>query len=270
MPNTLDGKRIALAEARELDLLAGMLEREGAVVVRCPLVAIQDAPDAAPIEAWLRRLIEGACDDVIFYTGEGMRRLVGFADRAGCKADFIAALGRVRKITRGPKPVKALREQGLEPDLTAAAPTTEGLIATLSLLNMSGRAVGLQIYGQEPNETLVSYLKGVGAAVDIVAPYVYASAAEDARVSELIAEMAAGTIDAIAFTSSPQIRRLEEVADKIGAGAALAEAYKRTRVAAVGPVVAQELAARGHHADAMPETAFTMKPLVRAIGRMFA
>ena len=111
MAETLQGKRIALAEARELDLLAGMLEREGASVVRCPLVAINDAPDAAPIEAWLGRIIAGKCDDVIFYTGEGMRRLVGFADRAGLKADFIAALKRVRKITRGPKPVKALREE---------------------------------------------------------------------------------------------------------------------------------------------------------------
>ena len=80
-----------------------------------------------------------------------MRRLVGFADRAGLKADFIAALKRVRKITRGPKPVKALREQGLEPDLTASAPTTDGLIATLSQQSMSGRTVGLQIYGQDPN-----------------------------------------------------------------------------------------------------------------------
>jgi uroporphyrinogen-III synthase len=270
MAQTLRGKRIALAEARELDLLAGMLEREGATVVRCPLVAINDAPDPAPVEAWLRRVVAGKCDDVIFYTGEGMRRLAGFADRAGIKAEFIAALARMRKITRGPKPVKALREQGLEPDLTATVPTTDGLIATLSQNDMTGRTVGLQIYGQEPNEKLVSYLKGAGADVDIVAPYVYASDADDARVQRLIGDMAAGTIDAIAFTSSPQIRRLEEVAEKHGVTEILAEAYRRTRVAAVGPVVAEELAARGHHADAMPETAFTMKPLVRAIGRLFA
>ena len=89
-------------------------------------------------------------------------------------------------------------------------------------------------------------------------------------MQELIADMAAGKIDTIAFTSSPQIRRLEEVAEKAGTSTVLAEAYRRTRVAAVGPIVAQELAARGHHADAMPETTFTMKPLVRAIGRMFA
>src|SRR4051812_14712556 len=100
----LDGKRIALAEARELDLLAAMIEREGASVVRCPLVSIVDAPDAAPVEAWLKRIIAGECQDVIFYTGEGVRRLLGFAERSSLRDEFISALKTVRKITRGPKP----------------------------------------------------------------------------------------------------------------------------------------------------------------------
>src|SRR5262245_14654503 len=122
---TLKGKRIALAETRELDLLASMLEREGASVLRCPLVSILDAPDAAPVEAWLRRVIAGKCDDIVFYTGEGIRRLLGFAERANLTPEFITALKSVRKITRGPKPVKALRDIGLAPDLTAETPTTD-------------------------------------------------------------------------------------------------------------------------------------------------
>ena len=36
---------------RELDLLAQMLERHGATAMRCPLVAIRDVDDAAPVEA---------------------------------------------------------------------------------------------------------------------------------------------------------------------------------------------------------------------------
>jgi uroporphyrinogen-III synthase len=67
----LKGRRIALAEARELDVLAGMFQRAGADVLRCPLVAILDAPDSAPIKAWIRRAIAGNLDVVILYTGEG-------------------------------------------------------------------------------------------------------------------------------------------------------------------------------------------------------
>ena len=47
----LAGRRIVVPETREIEVLAGMLERHGAAVVRCPLVAIRDAADPAPIVA---------------------------------------------------------------------------------------------------------------------------------------------------------------------------------------------------------------------------
>ena len=52
----LAGRTIALPETRELDKLAQLLEAEGAQTLRCPLVAILDAPDEAPVLAWLRVL----------------------------------------------------------------------------------------------------------------------------------------------------------------------------------------------------------------------
>ena len=57
MSNALAGRRIVVPETRELDLLADMLERHGATALRCPLVAIRDVDDAAPVEAWLKRFI---------------------------------------------------------------------------------------------------------------------------------------------------------------------------------------------------------------------
>src|SRR5437879_4936183 len=104
----LAGRRIAILEHRELDRLGAMIEAQGAETLRCPLVAIADAPDAAPVEAWLRRFIEAAPDDLVLMTGEGLRRLWAFGERAGLGAAFRAALGRVRTITRGPKPARAL------------------------------------------------------------------------------------------------------------------------------------------------------------------
>src|SRR3954462_2194774 len=98
---------IALPEPRELDRLATLLEAEGARTWRCPLVAILDTPDSAPVEAWVREVAAGKLDDAIFLTGEGLRRLLATAERLGLRADLIAALGRVRKITRGPKPARA-------------------------------------------------------------------------------------------------------------------------------------------------------------------
>ena len=98
MSGILAGKRVMVPETRELEVLAKMLERHGAAVLRCPLVAIIDAPDPAPVEAWLRRFIATPPDDLILLTGEGLSRLLGVAGRAGIEAEFRAALAGVRRI----------------------------------------------------------------------------------------------------------------------------------------------------------------------------
>src|SRR5689334_2763652 len=176
MAETLTGRRVAVPETRELDRLAGMLEERGATVLRCPLVAIHDAPDAAPVEAWLRRFAETAFDDLVLLTGEGVRRLHGFARRAELEESFLAALGRARKIVRGPKPGQALRELGLNADMRAERPTTEGVIATLAGLDLRGRTVGVQLYPDNPNAALTDFLTVAGATPVPVLPYIYASA----------------------------------------------------------------------------------------------
>src|SRR5215469_10811987 len=108
----LAGRTVAVPETRELEVFAGLLERRGARVLRCPLVAIRDAPDPAPVLAFARTLAQGGCDDLILTTGEGLRRILACIDRhePALKAAFLAGLARVRKITRGPKPARALRE----------------------------------------------------------------------------------------------------------------------------------------------------------------
>jgi uroporphyrinogen-III synthase len=261
----LSGRRIVVPETRELDLFARMLEERGAEVLRCPMVAIVDAPDAAPVEAWLGRVIAGNCDDLILFTGEGLRRLLGFARRAGIEAPFVAALGTLRKITRGPKPVRALREIGLDADVAAQPPTSEGIIATLGTLDLKSRRVGVQLYPDSTHEALLKFLAGAGATVDAILPYVYVAAAADPQVLGIIDRMAAGEVDAIAFTSAPQVRRLHEVAAAARSEAKLGEALRRAKVASVGPVVAEALRRIGASVDIATEGSFFMKPLVNAI-----
>src|SRR5204862_6287933 len=141
----LEGRRIAVLEHRELDRLGGMLEAQGALTLRCPLVAIADAPDATPVLAWLRRFLDAPPDDLVLMTGEGLRRLRGFADRAGLEPAFRDTLAQMPTITRGPKPAQALREIGLSPALRAPQPTTDGVIAALSSLDLRGRRAGVQL-----------------------------------------------------------------------------------------------------------------------------
>jgi uroporphyrinogen-III synthase len=259
---------IAIAEARELDVFATLLERRGAQVLRYPLVRIVDTPDPEPVLQWLRTAADGGYDDLILLTGEGLRRLVRCIDQhePALRAAFLAALARMRKITRGPKPARALRELGMQSDLPAAVPTTAGVIEALRPIDWHGRRVGVQLYGAEPNLPLVEFLTGAGARVATVAPYLYADAASDSAVRELLGRMRGGGIDAIAFTSKAQVERLFRAAPADQVRAALAA----TQVAAVGPVVGETLAAYGVAVSAMPETAWFMKPLTTALSDLMA
>src|SRR5262249_25967854 len=143
----LHGRTVALAEGRQLEELAQMLEAEGATPLRCPMVSILDAPDPAPVVAWLRDLSAGRLSYVVLMTGEAGRGLLGFAEREGLRDKVVAALGQTRSVTRGPKPVRALKEIGLSPTKVAATPTTEGVITPLKDEPLRGQTVGVTLYG---------------------------------------------------------------------------------------------------------------------------
>ncbi|MEQ9738034.1 MAG: hypothetical protein RLN67_12490, partial [Algiphilus sp.] len=64
----LAGYTVAVPETRELDVFVAMLERRGARALRCPLVAIKDAPDLAPVLQWIAWFCQGPCDDLILLT----------------------------------------------------------------------------------------------------------------------------------------------------------------------------------------------------------
>ena len=265
----LAGKTIALAEGRQLEDLAALLDKEGATILRCPMLSILDAPDSKPVVAWVKQLVAGKFDVVVLLTGEGLRRLMSVAEKAGLKDEAIAALGKVTIVTRGPKPGQALKEIGLSSSLTAAAPTTDGVITTLKRVELAKKTVGVQLYS-ESNPPLTEFLTAAKATVKTVQPYIYAPAADMDRVADMISRAAGGAVDVIVFTSSPQVDRVFEVAAERQLDTQWRRALERVKVASVGPVVTATLKQKGARADIQPEQGFQMKNLVVHIKRALA
>jgi uroporphyrinogen-III synthase len=266
MAERLNGYRILILETREEAQFSRLLAEQGADVLQCPMFTIRDAPDSAPIEAWIHRLIEAPFDDLVLMTGEGLRRLVKVSGRIGAERDFVAALGKSRKFARGPKPGRALREIGLEPQVTTEKPTSEGVVEMLTRFDLGRHRVGLQLYPDKDHRALIGAITAQGATVDPVAPYVYDAQAADTNIVTAIEEMAKGAIDAMALTNLGQIRRLIEVARARGLEARLREGFAKTPIASVGPAVSDELRSHGLHADIYPANdAFFMKPLISAM-----
>ena len=266
MADRLNGYRILILETREEAQFSKLLTEQGADVLQCPMFTINDPPDPAPVEAWIRGAIAHPFDDLVLMTGEGLRRLVKVARRLNIEADFIGSLGKTRKFARGPKPGKALREIGLEPQITTEKPTSEGMIEILSRVDLSGKRVGVQLYPDKDHGALLGAIAASGATAIPVTPYVYDTRAADSHIVTAIEEMALGRIDAIALTNLGQIRRLIEVARQRGCEDRLREGLKKTPIASVGPAVSDELASHGLHADIYPDNdSFFMRPLISAM-----
>jgi len=266
MADKLSGYRILILETREEAQFSRLLAEQGADVLQCPMFEIHDAPDPAPVEAWIRRCIERPFDDLVLMTGEGLRRLMKLARQTGLDADFVSALGKARTFARGPKPGRALREIGLEPEVTTEKPTSEGVAEMLSRVDLKGHRLGLQLYPDKDHGALIGAITAQGAEVDTVLPYAYDAKAADANIVTAIEEMAEGKIDAIALTNLGQVRRLIEVARARGSEARLRKGLARTPIASVGPAVSDELKSHGLRADIYPANdAFFMKPLISAM-----
>ena len=62
------------------------------------------APAHTTLELWLRELLAGRFEDVVFMTGVGITRLVNLSAKLGVTRELGAALRRVRRIAGGPGP----------------------------------------------------------------------------------------------------------------------------------------------------------------------
>lgn len=271
MADRLNGYRILILETREEAQFSKLLAEQGADVVQCPMIEIHDAPDPVPVEAWIRRAIAQPFDDLVLMTGEGLRRIMKLARSRGLDQALIAALAKSRKLTRGPKPGKALREIGLEQQQMTEKPTTDGVIEMMGKLDLKGRRLGLQLYPDKDHSALIGALTAQGAVVDTVLPYAYDPKAADANIAAAIDEMAAGRIDCIALTNLGQVRRLVDAAKAHGIEAKLRDGFQRTLIASVGPAVSGELAAHGLREDIWPaDESYFMRPLISAMATRLA
>jgi uroporphyrinogen-III synthase len=266
---SLQGKRIALLEARMSGELSSMVERLGGRPYSVP--AVRETPLEQPEEAarFVDGLCEGRFDIVVFMTGVGATALLREAEKFGRLDGALSALRRATTVCRGPKPVAVLRRHDVQVNATAAEPhTTTELLESLDAVGVKGRTVALVHYG-ERNETATGGLKRRGAVVDEICLYEWRLPEDVAPLERLVNEIVEGTVDAVAVTSQIQIRHVFQIADRLGKRQALADALSRdVVVAAVGPVCAAALRSHGVVPHVQPSHP-KMGPMLLALADYF-
>jgi uroporphyrinogen III methyltransferase/synthase len=224
----LFGRRVVVTRPREqAGELARALEDAGAEVVLFPTIAL--APPADP--ALLERAVAGAAtyDWIVFTSSNGVRAF--FTCFAAGRRD-VRELAAVRLAAIGPETAAELDRRLLRAAVVPREYRAEGLLDALAGEDLRGRRILLP-RAAGARAILPETLAARGAEVDEVIAY-RAVPPPDADVPGLRAALAAGTIDALTFTSSSTVRHFVGLV-----GRDTLSALGRTVVACIGPVTAE-------------------------------
>jgi hypothetical protein len=159
------------------------------------------------------------------------------------------------------------KRAGLEANLVADSATTEGILATLLREPLNGKAILVQLYGQE-NPELSTALQKRGATVIGVSIYSYAQASETSAIEDMVKKILDKEIDAIMFTSATQVPFLFRTADLLDAATFRKRLKKDVVVASVGEVTSRALRSLGVEPHVEPAES-KMGPMVKALAEFF-
>ena len=239
--------------------MGGLVVRHGGVPLAAPVLEEVYAADAPEVGGLIEELCGGRVDVLALQTGVGTRALLGAAEALGRGEELVGVLGggRVLVLARSPKPAAVLRRYGLRADLMAGEPfATEDLLRATEGVDFSGLVVAVQAYGG-PNGLLARGLGERGALVREVSLYRWGLPGDRSGALELVRRLEAGGVDAVAFTSRPQVGNLLRIAGEAGLegvvrGCLGTDALGSVVVGSVGPVCSRELRELGLRVDVEP------------------
>ena len=245
--------------------MAGLIERHGGVAYPAPVLQEVYLKDSPEVQQLVMDTCAGRVDAVTLLTGVGTQALVSTAAAMGREEEFIRALDQLTVIARSPKPARVLRQHKIHIDVMPPEPyTTADLVESLQDWDLAGKVVALQHYGG-PNRPLVAHLQEKGAQVREVTLYTWGLPEDEAPVLSMIDAISQGKIDAIAFTSQPQVGNLLTIAAKADLEARLRQSLGAagqgvgdnpmagTVVASVGPVCSRRLREANIPVDVEPD-----------------
>ncbi|PWW08457.1 uroporphyrinogen-III synthase [Paenibacillus cellulosilyticus] len=247
----LEGKTIAVTGPRKADEMARMISKFGGTAVIRPAQGTVFLDDSQFAEQ-LQSLIENPVDWLVLTTGVGTEALLAQAEKLGQLERFIETLRGVHIAARGYKTVNVLRKVGLTPEVRDEDGTTAGLLQLLGAYSLAGKRVGLQLYG-DPAPKLNAVLEARGAICEEILPYRHIMP-EGGAIALLIGEIVAEEVDAVAFTSTVQVRCLMSEAAAVGMREQVLQAFEgRVLAVAVGKVTAEALREEGVTRVLFPE-----------------
>jgi uroporphyrinogen-III synthase len=238
----LKGLIVLAFESRRATEMAELIRRHGGTPVVAPSMREVPIEENTAAFAFLESLEAGRIDVVILLTGVGTRTLAEVLAGRCPHQRFAALLRRCTLIARGPKPVAALRELGLSPQVTVPEPNTwRDLLAALDAsVPVEGRRVAVQEYGIT-NPDLLEGLRARGAEVLQVPVYRWALPEDLEPLRRGVRRLAQRAVDVAVFTSATQVHHMMRLAGELGLQHTLVSAADAVVFASIGPVCSEAL-----------------------------
>jgi uroporphyrinogen decarboxylase len=188
------------------------------------------------------RILTGEIGLVVFLTGVGFKHFLTSVEKHVDKQRLLDALSDITTIARGPKPVAAMREVGLQPTFRAPEPNTWREVLQLidQSIPVSNVTVGLQEYGVT-NHSLVAGLEARGANVVCVKVYQWEFPEDTEPLRQNIASICRGEQDVLLLTSAHQAVNAIRMAQQMECEEAFRKALDRMVVASIGPTTSEML-----------------------------
>lgn len=271
--HSFNGKTVLSFESRLAGETAALIEKYGGRAVEAP--SMQEVPleEHAAVFAFADALLAGEIDVLICLTGVGTRMMIEAMSTRFIREDVISALRRVHIVSRGPKPVAALREFDLKADVKVPEPNTwreilDAMDRAKVLQPLKGKRVAVQEYGIA-NEELLDGLREREAGVDQVSIYRWELPDDIEPLTNGIQRLVQGDVDIVVFTSRTQIDHVMTFARDAGPEAAVADAFDDVFVASIGPVCTEGLRGHGVEPDfepSRPKLGVLMRELAERFG----
>ncbi|MGW8958365.1 uroporphyrinogen-III synthase [Paenibacillus sp. NPDC055715] len=243
MAQRMVGKRVALASSRKADEMALLVAKMGGEPVLRPAqgtVFLDDIELRNAIVSWVKQ----PPDWNIFTTGMGLDALFDMAEDMEVAAQIMELLYSSNIAARGYKTVNALKKHGFTPCVRDEDGSLIGLTQAFAPYDLKGKEVFLQLHG-DPAPRLVKWLDEQGAVTRQVLPYKHIPP-EEGNLQALLQDIVNRNVDAVTFTSGPQIRFLAQYAREQKQMEDVLEAFRQDVIAvSVGKVTAQSILEEG-------------------------
>jgi uroporphyrinogen-III synthase len=249
------GLRVLALESRREKEIASLIRNAGGEPTVVPVmreIPLEQNPDAF---AFAEKLLNAEFDLVLFLTGVGARILLSAVATRYAKDEIVEAFSRTTIAVRGPKPVVALREFGLKPQIVSPSPSTwREVLTSLDATypeGIAGMRVAVQEYGAV-NQPLLDGLEQRGALITRVPVYQWSLPDDLDAIRATIQAIARHEFDVVLFLTGIQVANLLQVAEQMGAREALLQSVRRMVIASIGPSTTAELERQGIPPDLEP------------------